>query len=236
MSFLDNLTNVAFASPKPVDKIVRVFTGTYNAATDLTARVGTIDTAYVYKIAHGLTRPVTCEIITSTNGGSTYVDGGANNGKIAFSDNTYVYILNSLSAPGVDSVVYKVYCSWIDDYDTTNPAIEAVQYTTVPTQFDSRLNYQKISDQNVLNFSAGTFGSIETKTVLHPLGYAPNAKVFFEAFPNEVWPLNASSQFQYDFAQDECTLSIYSDRIDINMFRFSNAAKRAWYKVYYDAN
>ena len=235
MSFL-NPTATAFISQKPIDKIVRIFTGTYNAATDLIARVGTLDTAYVYRIAHGLPRPVACEMIASTNGGAVYTDGGSTGGRIAFSDSTYVYIVNSLSLPGADVVTYKVWCSWIDDYDTTNPFITAQSYTSVPTQFDSRLNYQKIFDQNVLNFTPGTFGSAETKTVTHTLGYTPNAKVFFEAFPNEVWPLNAGQQFTYDGAQDECRLSIYSDRIDVSMDRFSNAAKRAWYRIYYDAN
>lgn len=235
MSLTTNINDVSFYSGHAIDKIVRVYTGSYNAATDLTARVGDFTTAYVYRIPHDVGRPMFCELITSINGGSSYTDGGLS--RLAFCDANYVYIFNSIGAAGTDVVTYKVWCSWIDNYDSTNPTIDVVNYSSTPVQFDSRVNYQKIYDQNVLNYSAGTFGSTQTNSVLHPFGYVPNAKVFFEAFPNEVWSLNAGgalNQFNYDSAQDECTLEIYSDRIDVKMFRYSNTAKRAWYRLFYD--
>lgn len=241
MSFLNNLDNVAFASPKPVDKIVRVFTGSYDRATQVTGRtytnVGFPLNVYFYRIAHGLGRPVACEMIDSEDGGVGYYDGGIR--RIAPSDSTYIYIFDSVGAPGAGTVNYKVWCSWIDDYDTSNPTIDTVTYSSNPTQFDSRENYQKIADQDVLNFSPGTFGAEETKTVIHDLGYAPNAKVYFEAFANEVWPLNAggvNNLFLVDDFQEEAELRITNTEIEVKMGRYSNSVRRAWYRIYYDAS
>lgn len=238
MSFL-NPTRAAFISAQPMDKIVRVFTGSYNAATETIGRTYTSAgfpyTAYFYRIPHGLPRPVACEMIASTDGGATFVDGGIE--RIAFSDSTYVYVFDSAGSRGAGTVQYKVWCSWIDNYDTSNPLITTQSYSSVPIQFDSRANYQKIAKQDVLSFSPGTFGSTETKTVVHDLSYAPNVKVFFEAFSGEVWPLNAGqSLFLVDDAQEECALSIGTTDINVTMYRRSNSARRAWYRIYYDAN
>lgn len=234
MAIVDT-SEVAFSSSFAVDKVVRIFTGSYNAATDVITRAGTF-TAYCYRIAHGLPRPVACDIITSTDGGTTWNDGGTTNGKVAFSDSTYIYILDSIAALGAGTVQYKVWCSWIDDYDSTNPLIDVISYDDQPVQFDSRLNYQKVFANGVASFTPGTFGSQQTNVITHSLGYTPNSKVFFEAFSGEVWPLNAGGQFQYDNAQDECELFIYTNRIEITMSRYSNSNRRAWYRIYYDAN
>lgn len=240
MSFLNNLTSVAFTSEKPVDKLVRVFTGAYTSS-DLITRVGSIGTAYLYRIPHGLTRPIACELLWSSDNGASWNDGGtlnaASSQRLAFSDSTYAYIFEGYSAP-VGTILYKVYGSWIDNYDTTNPLVSVQSYTSLPTQFDSRLNYQKIDDQNVLSFAGGTFGSSLSQVVLHPLGYAPNTKIFFEAVTGEVWPLNAggaSNFFLYDASQDECRLSITSSQITVTMDRYSGISRRAWYRIYYDA-
>lgn len=237
--------NVAFSSFSGIDKVVRTFTGSYNAATDLTSRNytsgGSPLTAYFYRIPHGLTRPVFCELITSDDGGTYYVDGGNSSGgigHIAFSDSTYIYIFHSIISPGTGTINYKVWCSWIDDYDGTNPSIETISYTDQPIEFDSRENFQKLAmPQQLLTFSAGTFGSTETQNVIHTLGYTPNTKVFFEAFSGEVWPLNAggtSNIFRIDDSQDEAYISITSSLVSVSMDRFSNTSKRAWVRVFYD--
>lgn len=241
MPFLDNLTNVAFTSQKPVDKIVRVFTGSYDRATDVTGRLFTLagmpTTTYFYRIAHGLPRPVACEMIDSEDGGSVYYDGGTR--RIAGSDDTYVYIYDSIGVVGAGTVRYKVWCNWIDDYDSSNPSIESISYTNEPVQFDSRENYQKIADQDVQTFSGGSFGAVETKTILHGLGYTPNAKAWFEALPDEVWPLNGggvSNPFAFSDTIDEGELRITDTDIQVTLNRYSGVSKRAWYRIYYDAN
>lgn len=222
MFLTSSASDVAFASATPIDKIVRIFTGTYQSA-DLITRVGDIATAYVYRIPHGLPRPVACELITSTDGGTTW-DLGIN--KIAFSDSTYVYIFHGYAASG--PVMYKAYCSWIDDYDSTNPLIDRINYAEQPIQFDSRANYQKIYDQDEITVNG-------TTSITHPLGYAPNSKVFFAAFSGEVWPLNyggVRNAYLYDSTQVEAKNEIYSDRIDIT----TSASARCWYRIYYDAD
>lgn len=233
MSLTDNIRDVSLVNQYSVNKVVRIFTGQYTSG-QLTTRVGDLGTIYVYRIPHNLPRPVTCDLITSTDGGTTW-DMGIN--KLAFSDNTYIYIFHGFSASG--PVDYKVYCSWIDNYDSSDPSIEAITYGSNPVQFDSRLNYQKIHSQGVTSFTPGTFGATEVDSVNHSLGYTPNAKVYFEAFSGEVWPLNiggARNPFLYDGSQDECQCEIWPDRIDITLSKFSNTTKRAWYRIYYDAD
>lgn len=240
MSLVDNINDVAYSSEFSIDKIVRIFTGTYNRVTDVTTRVytfaGSPYNVYVYRIAHGLTRPLACEMIDSEDGGTTYVDSGIR--RIAFCDSTYIYIFDAQGSAGVGTVNYKVWGSWIDDYDATNPLVDTVSYTNLQTQFDSRLNYQKIFNRTALSFTGGTLGATETQSINHPFAYTPNAKVWFEAFTNEVWPLNAggaSNLFNFDDAQDECQLFIDSNSVDIKMTKFSGLARRVWPKVFYDA-
>lgn len=233
MPLLDPGENIQFGSTLNVDKIIRVFTGSY-VASDLTTRVGSLSTAYIYTIPHGLTRPVACDIMTSTDAGETW-DMGI--GKLAFSDSTNIYIFHGYSASG--PVEYKIYCSWITDYDDTNPLIDTELYTTQNIQFDSRINYQKLYSEGELSFTAGTFGASETNTVTHDLDYQPNAKIYFEAFEGEVWPMNfggAKNFYTYDGSRDECSTEIYDDRIDVTLFKFSDAIRRAWYRIYYDSN
>lgn len=243
MSTTDARINTAI----PIDKIVRIFTGSFNASTDTITRNYTLSGApnavKMYRIPHGLTRPVACELLWSINGDideGIFYDGGmwdlSNRSAIAFSDSTYIYIIPPTTSSLV--VPYKVYCSWIDDYDATNPTVQTRTYSDVPQLFDSRVNYQKIKDYGVVTFTAGTAGSQQTISLAHGLTYTPNVKVFFEAFTGEVWPLNAggaTNLFNIDDSQEECQLAIDTDSVDITMTRFSNIARGAWYKIYYDA-
>ena len=233
MSLIGNAANVAYSTAFPTDKLVRVFTGSY-AGSGTTLRGGSV---YIHTIPHNLGRPVFCELLHSDNGGTTYADGGmsASGGvpRLAFSDSTNVYIFHGYSNTG--TVHYKVYATWIDDYDTSNPLVSIQNYSDVPTQFDSRKNYQKIAVQQTLNFS-GTGSS--SQAVTHGLGYTPNAKLYFEAFGGEVWPANAggaTNNFLYDFVnQDECALSISTSLLTVSMDKQSATSRRAWLRGYYD--
>lgn len=231
MSLTDNARDVAFASDISIDKIVRTFTGSYSSG-DLITRSGGFSIPYVYRFAHGLGRPVFCDLITSTDGGSTW-DLGI--GKLAFSDDTYIYIFHGYATTGTP-VTYKVYCSWIDDYDNSNPLIETQTYSSQPILFDSRENYQKIAMQDVVSVTVGGSQSIS-----HTLGYVPNAKVYIEAFSGEVWPLNfggARNVFLYHGDQVEGEARIDSNSVDITLAGGigSPATARVWYRIYYDSN
>lgn len=234
----DISTKVRNYSGAPLDKIVKVWSGTFNKATDVTTRTGGVGSINVYPIAHGFTRPLFLTYLWSDDG-TTWVDGGGTlsggNSSIAFSDSTNIYLVAS---SGAGTQYYRVIGTWIDNYDNTNPTVDAYASTTKTTKYDSRVNYQKIYDQGEDNYPAGTFGSSHTVSIPHTLNYLPNAKAYFEPFSGEVWPLNsggAANPFYYDLAQDEALMKIFSDRVDITVTRFSNASRRVWYKVYYDA-
>lgn len=228
-------SKVRYYSGANFDKVVKVFTGQYSSG-DLTTRVGTIDTIYQYVIPHGLTRPLQCELIYSTDGGTTWVDGGTS--KLVYSDSTNIYIFHGTTTGGTP-VDYKVYCTWIDDYDGSNPTVDVSNYSDNVIQYDSRLNYPKIYEQGILTFTGGTFGATETQTIVHDIGIAPNAKVYFTAFSNQVWPCNsggATNVFSFDFAQDECEFSTYSNRLDVTVFKFSGSTINVYYRIYYDSD
>jgi hypothetical protein len=229
---------VQLLSTTNTDKIVRVFEGSFDAVADTTVInytfLGFPNPVRTYVIPHGLPRPVFCELLWSTDG-TLYVDGATSgyggNTTIAFSDSTNVYVPTPIAA---GTVFYKVICAWIDDYDTTNPSIQSIMYRDKPFSLDSRLNYPKIYEQDVLNF-----GATGSQTVLHPLGYSPNAKVFFEALPGQVWPLNfggTSNPFLYDDNQVEGYMFIERSDLYIKaVFPFSaTGSRRFWYRIYYD--
>jgi hypothetical protein len=237
MSLISNISDVSFASEYPVDKIVAVYEGSYNKATQTTTRsepfIGTI---YTYAIPHGFTRPVFTNLIWSQDG-TNWLDGGATlsgNSSIAFSDSTNVYIATT-SNSGTQH--YKIILYWIDNYDTTDPLVEPFTTGENKPVFDSRVNFQKVVEEGETSYSPGTFGSATTVTVPHTLGYTPNAKAFFEPISGEVWPLNAGGQsnpFLYSATQDEGFMRIHTNRVDITVNRFSNATRKIWYKIYFD--
>lgn len=239
MSLASNANSVTFASAFDIDKIVKIYTGSFNAATQTSTRTGFLGTLRYFPISHGLTRPLACEMQWSLDG-STWYDGGvqdtSNHNSLAFSTNSSVNVVSPVSS---GTVYYRVWCSWIDDYDSSNPLVDVSTYSGTDTIFDSRKNFQKIFRQDVLSFSPGTFGATETQSVTHSFGYTPNAKVWFEPISGEVWPLNAggsSNLFLYDLSQDECDLEIRNTTIEVTYHKYSNVTRRAWYKIYYDSN
>lgn len=236
MSLVDNISDVSFTSTKSIDKIVGVYSGTFNKSTDTTTRTGGITSIKVYPIPHGKSRPVFTTLLWSSDG-TTWYDGGASDGtgsSIAFSDSTNIYVVAS-SASGTQ--YYRVIAYWIDTYDNTDPLVESFTPDVGDITFDSRLNYQKIALEGSTTYSPGTFGSSQLVDITHPLGYKPNARAFFEPIDGEVWPINAGgveNPFLYSFTQDEAYLKIYDSYIEIEVLRFSNDTRNIWYKVYYD--
>lgn len=223
-----------------IDKVVRVFTGTYTSS-DLISRAGGFGNIYMHRIAHGLTRPVLCDLMWSNENG-IWLDSGCydmySNSRLAFSDDTYIYIFHGFSTADTP-VQYKIYCAWIDNYDTTNPSVETRRYSNIPIQYDARSNYQKIHTFQQLLIPAGQYGSVNTQYLYHDIATTPNAKAWFEPFAGEVWPINAGGNtnvFFYDENQDEATLEITNSSVRLDVTRFSNVDRRAWVKIYYDGN
>jgi len=232
VSLLRHAANVAFATKYPIDKIVGIYSGSFNAATDTTAItytfIGSSYKVWWYKIPHVFTRPVFCDLITSTDG-----DIYTNNASIAFSDSSFIYIYAGQGIAPSGTIYYKLTATWIDYYDNSNPAITPI----IPGNtafFDSRQNYQKIYLQDVVSLANNT-----VSTIGHDLGYKPNAKVYMECFAGQVWPCHTGGTNDiFLFADSENTgyFSMTSSNLllscDTNALSFG--ASRFWYRVYLD--
>lgn len=232
-SLVSNAANVAFASGYDIDKIVAVYEGSFNRATDVTAITGDLGDIYTFRIPHGFTRPVAVDLLWKIGG--AWTDGGSADSigdtSIAFCGNTNIHIVSSVFAPAAGTFQYKVVATWIADYDTTNPLVASFNSPTKSTNFDSRDNYQKIYDQGVLTFAAPG-----TQIRVHDLGRKPNFQVFYEATPGTVWPAyagGASNPFLYDSAMTECEPYVTTTGLSITLSTVTTP-KRAWYKIYLD--
>lgn len=225
MTLISNANNIAYASPAfDIDKIVGVWEGSFDRTADVIAHTGDFGSIYLYPIAHGLTRPVFTDLLFKTTG--DWADGGGES--LSFSDSTYIYIVSSKFAPVIGTMQYKVIATWINDYDGTNPLVPSFLSSNKQINFDSRLNYQKIYQQNVL-----TFGSASIQSVAHNLGRKANFRVFCESIPGEVWPAfagGASNPYLYQSTMVECIPDITIDFLNIDL----SGAARAWYKIYVD--
>lgn len=226
MSFLFP-ENAAFATRYLTDKIIGVYRGSYSAAS-ATLLGGFL---YQYAIPHPFTRPVYTELLWSVDG-TTYFDSGSSIGAqaaIAYADASNLYIT---TLTNVGSIYYKVICSWIDDYDTSNPSVNPVLDTTNSVYFDSRDNYPKIYSQDVKTVS-GTSSS----TIVHTLTYSPKFKGYVESISGQVWPFNGgglSNPWLYDPVNHmECYAILDTPSIELH---YSGPAsnRKVWYRIYYD--
>lgn len=234
MSLTSNARNVSFTTRWPTDKIVDVWEGSFNRATDVIAVTGDSGSLYVYRIKHGFTRPVAVDLLWQISGG--WADGGSGDSagdiSIAYSDSTYIYIVSSLFVTATGTMNYKVIASWIDNYDATNPLVSSFISPQKNTIFDSRVNYQKIFDQNVLSFATDS-----TQSVTHILGYRANFRVFYEAIAGQVWPMysgGASNPFLYDSGMAQSRARMTTSALQVQLETVSST-RRAWYKIYLDA-
>lgn len=245
-NIITNSSKIAYTTYFNTEKIVKTFSGSFLYTTSTTTRSytlsGVANNVQVFKIPHGFTRPVFVELRWSLDnsyyvlGGTSYDSGG--NYAIAYSDSTYIYIMPSALSGGTQ-VYYEIVCTWIDDFDTTNPSVSAFSdipdtYTQV---FNSRAVVPLVMKSGVLNSSttSGVLANTYT-TVNHGLGYAPETKVFIESFSGEVWPLNyggASNPYLIDDNQVEGQIFTSTTDLTVNMTMKSvNGTRRAWYVLY----
>lgn len=248
MNLISNIANVAFETRYNIDKIVGVWEGSYNRATQVTTRTYTLlglpYDVFFYRIAHGFSRPIFCDLLWSKDN-VTYSDGGAGSTggdvSIAFSDSTYIYIYDAQGAASSGMAYYKVIGFWITDYDLTNPLVPAYSSANKTINFDSRLNYQKIYMEDVSNFSF-TSGVLSepSNPITHGLSKRPNFRVFFESFSGEVWPMHyggASNVFLFDDTQLECKAVMNNTSLVISQLHAASSTRtssRAWYRIYLD--
>lgn len=197
-----DLQQTSFTSLYNSEKIVKVFDGSFRYDTDTTARTFDSYTTEVYVIPHGFTRPVFTELWWSLDDVNYFVGAGNTDSTnaaygISFSDSTNIYILMVQNAAPISSgttIYYKIVCSWITDYDNSDPLIDA--FTDYPStyrfNFQSRYQTVMIAKEGVLTLSTASVGFDDVvETEAHGLDYVPFVKAYYNAYPGEVWPLNS---------------------------------------------
>lgn len=247
---LSNLTKVAYTTYYDTEKVVKTFTGSFKYSTSTTTRNYTLagfpNAVQVYKLPHGFDRPVFCEMFWSLDQTNWDVGGASSsNGSdyaIAYSDSNFVYIMTTTLAAGTD-VYFKIICSWIPDYDTTNPSVPA--FAEIPASFtqvfNSRSRIPAVVQQDVLVGST-TSATLTDVTLIasHSLGYAPAAKAYIESFSGEVWPLNyggAGNPYMVDDSQVEAQFFTTPTQFIGDMYtKSANGQRKLWYFLYGETN
>lgn len=227
---LTNNTSASFFSGYTTDKIVGVYSGSFN--TDTAPLIGGY-IAYT-NFSHTFSRPVFTKLQTSSDQVNWKDGNSSNTYSISYSTSSQIYVLH---APSNGLIYYRVLAFWIDDYDTTNPSVPPTVGSESDTYFDSRLNYQKVAMEGEFTIPAGTLSV--TNTVTHNLGYKPTVRVFNEAYAGEVWPANYGGGFSNYWAYNtlivETEVQIKDNTVDIlSSAGISSPSSRVWYRIYYD--
>lgn len=229
-----NYRNISYISTKPTDKIVAVFEDSFAPGSATVVGDPFLRELRQHSFSHGFTRPVFTKLLVSTDN-STWQDGGATSNGIAYSTSSEIRILTDRTS---GTLWYRVIAFWIDDYDATNPQVPPTVGSKSNIYFDSRLNYQKIAVQPAAVTHAAGIGPASS-SIDHNLTYKPNARVFFESFPGQVWPAHfggSSNKWLMEFDQVECSYSISDTSVTIETFGgASSPSRKVWGVVYYDA-
>jgi hypothetical protein len=241
-NLLTNIEKVTHTSVFNAEKVVRVIEGTYIQGTDTDTVAYDLGNQQVFKVAHGFDRPLFPDLYWSLDGAYFQSGGGSfiNNTSyaIAFSDSTYIYIMAIGVANGTP-VYYKVACSWITDYDGTDPFVP--EFNEYPDYFrrtfDSDFTTLMIVTEGSMEFSttSGTLTNV-TQTISHGLPYTPFAKVYIESIAGQVWPLNYGGAANPYLVQSDQVEGVYFSNpsqfiIDLDM-KSSNGVRKAWYFLY----
>lgn len=247
-NILTNIDNVAYTTFFDAEKVVKTFTGSFKYTTSTTTisytLAGFANNQQAYRIVHGFTRPVFVELQWSLDNVNWSVGGASaynsNDFAIGFSDSTYIYILMPyFTGSAGDNVYYKVVCSWITDYDDTNPDVPPFaeipdSYTQV---FSSRSLFPPVVQQGTISLSttSGAYTDVTGK-ITHNLGYAPNYKAFVESFSGQVWPLNfggSGNPYNVDDNQVEAQVFTSTTDMTVDMYtKSANGTRKVWYLLY----
>lgn len=242
MSQTSHVSDINFSVAFETNKICATLVGSYNAsnATTLIDVVGPI--VYQHDIPHSFTRPVFIDMLISLNNTAFLPQGTELSNSqtlIAISDSSNIYLLNTDNSN--TTYYYWIVCSWIEDFDNTNPLIkptfQSVNADASVTTFDSRENYQKIFYNQVQSITPGTF-TTSSLPIPHNLGVTPNHKIFFEALPGQVWP-SIGNTFNSLFAWSDTQMLAYGYVDTANLYigyqsQSDGSAFRVWPTIYYD--
>lgn len=242
---VSNIPDVNFASAYEIDKACGTIVGSYNASDGTAVSGSQTVPLYYYAIPHSFTRPVFVDMLISLNN-SAYIPQGVDlsNGQsfMAYSDSSNIYLLNTDNSNTI--YYYWIVCTWINNYDTTNPLIkpsfQSVANNTSQTTFDSRQNYQKILSQDVQIYDNPGLGTVGSATISHNLGYTPNYKIFFESVSGQVWP-NIGNTFNelWPYSNSSYIVDGYIDTSNLNLIyqssEYSASTFKVWPRIYYDS-
>jgi hypothetical protein len=235
MSQASHYQNIAFSTAFLTDKICLVLEGSYAASNYSTILGGFL---YQYPIPHSIGRPMFCDALFSDDN-INFIPNGNTTPDTTMSINLYsdasnIYILNTANT---GTVYYKIVCTWIDNYDTSNPLVTPkFQTTSTQPYFDSRYNYLKIYKSDVLSMSTAS----SSQTVPQTLKSVPDFKLFFESLPGQVWPMingGAQDGWLYDpTTQYECQGIMDRSKLTVSYASGTSSAAtaRVWYRIYYD--
>lgn len=235
MALEDNLRSTSFTSTHPMDKVVRVDSGSFNAGT--APKLG--GTIPYTSFSHGFTRPVFTKLLFSDDNsiwfdGNTSVPGKTN--AITYSTSSKIFVLTSKSS---GTLYYRVMSFWIDNYDGTNPLVAPTVGSSSDFYFDSRLNYKKIKEQGSYTRPSGSVtGPTHSKTISHNLGYVPNVLVYIEALPGEIWSPHwggTKNPWLYDIDMIEVHPKLETNSIKVDTFGSTNSpSAEVFYIIYHD--
>lgn len=233
MSQPSNVNNILFSNYFETDKLCGIYEGSYSAST-----YNSVIGGYLYQknIPHNFTRPVLVDGLFSTD--NVNWTPSVQSSCLAYSDNSNIYIL---SIENTGTIYYRLACTWINNYDNTNPLIDFVNQSSSSLSsvaFDSRANYQKIYYNTPITLSNPGLGNQGISYISHNLGTPTNYRIFFTSLPGQVWPSVpfADGTWMYEGQQygvwatnDSTTLSIY-----YSAGSGSASTVTVWPRIYYD--
>lgn len=239
MSQISNVDKIGFSTAFSMDRICAVLTDSFAGSTTvLKVGVGGGTDFYQKIIPHSFTRPVECDTLISINGGTTYDPTLA----LTYSDSSNLY-LNVLD--NTLNYTYKIVCTWIDSYDSSNPLVSPILQSTnngVKTYFDTRYNYRKILKSNPVIFANPGSGGTSFQLIPYTnAGVYSAFKVYFESNTGQVWPIiNGGAQDQWlNNTVTQYELSAEIDDIKLSLICQAGTASassfKVWYKMYYES-
>lgn len=236
MGQLQHVQEIAFSTAFLTDKVCGIYTGSIAGGSMTTlAAIGFGNTLYQFIIPHTLTRPCLCDTLVSTDLGVTYTPIGA----ITYSDASNLYLTVTDNSK---FYLYKIVCTWIDNYDTTNPLISPqFQTNNSAAYFDTRYNYQKILESPTTTLSNPGTGNTGTQPIKHGLGYLPLYRLYFESKPGQVWPSvagGAQDPWLYDtVGQFELSATVDTTNLNLTFNGGSGSPStfRVWTRIFLDA-
>lgn len=230
-----------FNTEYEIDKIIATYSGTIASSAPTSGGGSTTASA---SHTHGFGDSTYYQGVFSVDGGTTWNDFGAD---IPYTGGTYLAIQTVEVDAVVTTTAATVTVTNFYDYANSRGVAYTVQYKLYlmakntmaspitpsnqveNTNFDTRLNYQKVafSGSTTLNVSAGSTGST---SVAHNLGYVPNVRAFWFDSGSSTTCRSIRNYAQVKIGTSNVTF--YTDQGGFSGFGVNGTIQ---YRIYYDA-